>query len=66
MKNILDALAFYASHPGWHSFDGKDKTTLSAIDSLKKRGFIEVLSSQARFTSEPKSDSFGNRIQPPN
>lgn len=54
MTNILNALVFYATHPGWHSFDARDRATVSAIKSLERRGFIEVASDQARFIDQGK------------
>ena len=48
MTNILATLAFYTTYPGWHSFDSKDRATANAIKSLEKRGYLEVVSDQAR------------------
>jgi len=47
LENILNAMAFYALHPGWHSFDTNDRATVRAIESLRKRGFLKVISDQA-------------------
>lgn len=51
MTNILNTLAFYAHYAGWHSYDKTDRATVSAINSLVKRGYLEVNEfGQARFT----------------
>ena len=53
MKHMLNALAFYATYPGWHSFDTKDRATVLAVRSLERQGFLEVNNyNQARIISE--------------
>jgi len=53
MKHILPTLAFYAKHPGWHTF-AKNPSQHSAIRSLERRGFLEVKwdCCQAKFTGK--------------
>ena len=53
MTNILNTLAFYSNNPGWHSYDSRDRATKAAINSLVKRGYLEVNGfNQARFTGK--------------
>jgi hypothetical protein len=54
MTNILNTLAFFAKYSdGWHSYDKTDRATVSAINSLVNRGYLEVNDfGQARFTGK--------------
>jgi hypothetical protein len=54
MKHVLPALAFYAKYPGWQSYNHRDRATVRAVNSLTKRGFLELSkeTKQARFTGK--------------
>jgi hypothetical protein len=53
MNNILNTLAFYAKYEGWHSYDARDRATVSAIKSLVGKGYLEINQyNQARFTGK--------------
>ncbi len=51
---ILATIAFYASNPGWQSFNPRCKVTARAIKRLGELGFLEISweTSQARFTGK--------------
>ncbi len=51
MKHVLAALAFYARHPGWHSYAPLWR---KQIASLERLGFLEVSheTKKARFTGK--------------
>lgn len=40
--DMLATLAFYAKHPGLHSFDKRCKVTLGAVRRLEQAGFLRV------------------------
>ncbi len=52
--NTLATLAFYAAHPGWQSFDKRDRNTVRAVHRLTCLGFLELSegTNQARFTGK--------------
>ena len=54
MKHVLATLAFFANHPGLHSFNRKNRATVRAVRSLEKRGFLSVSweTGQAEFTGK--------------
>lgn len=51
MKHILATLAFFAKHPGWHSFSPTPAQT-RAVKRLEREGFLDVAGYQARFTGK--------------
>jgi hypothetical protein len=63
MKNILATLAFYARHNVRHSF-AKDRSTVRAIRSLERAGFLTVdwPSRTAFFTGKVFSNIPGNQL----
>jgi hypothetical protein len=53
MKHILSTLAFYAKHESWQSFNRRSRATCAAVQSLARRGYLEVNEfHQARFTGK--------------
>ena len=54
MKHILATLAFYASNPGLHSYSKTHRSTIKAVATLARRGYLTVYrdSHQARFTGK--------------
>lgn len=53
MKHLLNTLAFYAHHPGWHTFKA-DKQTIRNIINWEKQGYLRVSigTCQAQFTGK--------------
>jgi hypothetical protein len=54
LKSDFATLAFYASCPGWHSYNPLDENTLESISTLCHEGYLErsSFSHQARFTGK--------------
>lgn len=54
MKHTLATLAFYAKHPGWHSYDRKCRVTVRAVLRLTALGYLEHDADcySARFTGK--------------